>query len=65
VDSLTEIAVPMAWQLSTYRSKTFLYGPYEQQNMIAVVLVGIILFSAYVMAREALFTPARQDMVDL
>ena len=46
-------------------SKVFPYGLYKLENVIAVVLAGMVFFTAYEIAREAIFTPARQATVDL
>jgi cation diffusion facilitator family transporter len=65
VDLLTAIGVLIGLKLSTRKSKTFPYGLYKLENVIAVVLAGMVFFTAYEIAREALFTPVRQATVDL
>ena len=65
VDLLTAIGVLIGLKLSTRKSRAFPYGLYKLENVIAVVLAGMIFFTAYEIAREALFTPARQATVDL
>ena len=65
VDLLTAIGVLIGLKLSTRKSKAFPYGLYKLENVIAVVLAGMVFFTAYEIAREALFTPTRQATVDL
>jgi len=65
VDLLTAIGVLMGLKLSTRKSKAFPYGLYKLENVIAVVLAGMVFFTAYEIAREAIFTPTRQATVDL
>jgi cation diffusion facilitator family transporter len=65
VDLLTAIGVLIGLKLSMRKSKAFPYGLYKLENVIAVVLAGMVFFTAYEIAREALFTPARQATVDL
>ena len=65
VDLLTAIAVLIGLKLSTRKSKAFPYGLYKLENVITVVMAGMIFFTAYEIAQQALFTPARQATVDL
>ena len=65
VDLLAAIGVLIGLKLSTRKTKTFPYGLYKLENVIAVVLAGMIFLTAYEIAREALFTPTRQATVDL
>jgi hypothetical protein len=46
VDLLTAIGVLMGLKLSTRKSETFPYGLYKLENVIAVVLAGMIFFTA-------------------
>ncbi len=64
VDLLTAVAVLIGLRLSTRKSKDFPYGLYKLENVVAVVLAVMIFFTAYEIARDALFTPARQATVD-
>ena len=65
VDLLTAIGVLIGLKLSTRKSKAFPYGLYKLENVITVVLAGMVFFTAYEIARDALFSPARQATVDL
>jgi divalent metal cation (Fe/Co/Zn/Cd) transporter len=65
VDLLTAIGVLVGLKLSTRKSKAFPYGLYKLENVITVVLAGMVFFTTYEIARDALFTPARQTRVDL
>jgi cation diffusion facilitator family transporter len=65
VDLLTAIGVLVGLKLSTRKSKAFPYGLYKLENVITVVLAGMVFFTAYEIARDALFSPARQAAVDL
>ena len=63
VDLLTAIGVLIGLKLSTRKSKDFPYGLYKLENVITVVLAVMIFFTAYEIARDALFAPARQATV--
>jgi cation diffusion facilitator family transporter len=65
VDLLTAIAVLVGLKLSTRKSKSFPYGLYKIENVVTVVLAGMVFFTAYEIAQDALFTPAHQATVDL
>jgi cation diffusion facilitator family transporter len=65
VDLLTAIGVLIGVKLSTRKSKAFPYGLHKLENVVMVVLAGMIFFTAYEIARNALFAPARQATVDL
>jgi len=64
VDLLTAVGVLIGLKLSTRKSKDFPYGMYKLENMVAVGLAGMIFVTAYEIARDALFTPAREATVD-
>lgn len=64
VDLVAAIAVLIGLKLATRKSRTFPYGLYKLENVVAVGLAGMIFFTAYEIAREALFTPARPATVD-
>ncbi|MBL7183704.1 MAG: cation diffusion facilitator family transporter [Anaerolineae bacterium] len=64
VDLLTAVAVLIGLKLSTRKSKDFPYGLYKLENVVAVVLAVMIFFTAYEIARDALFTPTRLATVD-
>jgi len=59
VDLLTAVAVLIGLKLSARKSKDFPYGLYKLENVVAVVLAVMIFFTAYEIARDALFTPTR------
>ena len=65
VDLLAAIGVLIGLKLSTRKSKEFPYGLYKLENVITVALAGMVFFTAYEIARDALFTSARQATVDL
>jgi cation diffusion facilitator family transporter len=65
VDLLTAIGVLIGLRLSTRKSKTFPYGLYKLENVVTVVLAVMVFFTAYEIARDALFAPVRQATVDL
>jgi cation diffusion facilitator family transporter len=64
VDLLTAVAVLIGLKLSTRKSKDFPYGLYKLENVVAVGLAVMIFFTAYEIARDALFTPPRLATVD-
>ena len=64
VDLLTAVAVLIGLRLSTRKSKDFPYGLYKLENVVAVGLAVMIFFTAYEIARDALFTPTRLATVD-
>ncbi len=64
VDFLTAVAVLIGLKLSTRKSKTFPYGLYKLENVIAVGLALMVFLTAYEIARDALFAPPRQTTVD-
>jgi cation diffusion facilitator family transporter len=65
VDLLTAVGVLIGLKLSTRKSKAFPYGLYKLENVVTVILAGMVFFTAYEIARDALSTPARQATVDL
>jgi len=65
VDLLTAIGVLIGLKLATRKSKEFPYGLYKLENVVTVALAGMVFFTAYEIAHDALFTPARQATVDL
>jgi cation diffusion facilitator family transporter len=64
VDFLTAVGVLIGLRLSTRKSKDFPYGLYKLENVVTVVLAVMIFVTAYEIARDALFTPARQATVN-
>jgi cation diffusion facilitator family transporter len=64
VDLLAAVAVLVGLRLSTRKSKAFPYGLYKLENVVAVVLAGMIFFTAYEIAHDAIFAPTRLTTVD-
>jgi cation diffusion facilitator family transporter len=64
VDLLTAVAVLIGLRLSTRKSKSFPYGLYKLENVVAVGLAVMIFFTAYEIARDAFFEPTRLATVD-
>jgi cation diffusion facilitator family transporter len=64
VDLLTAVGVLIGLKLSTRKSKSFPYGLYKLENVVTVALAVMIFFTAYEIAQDALFSPARQATVD-
>ncbi len=64
VDLLAAIGVLIGLKLSTRKSKVFPYGLYKLENVIAVVLAGMVFFTAYEIAHDAIFAPTRLATVD-
>jgi cation diffusion facilitator family transporter len=64
VDLVTAVAVLIGLKLSTRKTKAFPYGLYKLENVITVGLAVMIFVTAYEIARDALFTPARRASVD-
>jgi cation diffusion facilitator family transporter len=53
-DGLASVAVLLGLKVSNHRSPAFPYGLYKAENVVAVVLGGLILFTAYDVAHDAL-----------
>jgi cation diffusion facilitator family transporter len=64
VDFLTAVAVLIGLKLSTRKTSEFPYGLYKLENVITVGLALMIFVTAYEIARDALFTPSREAVVD-
>ncbi len=64
VDLLAAVAVLVGLKLSTRKSKAFPYGLYKLENVVAVVLAGMIFLTAYEIAHDAIFAPTRLATVD-
>lgn len=64
VDLLTAIGVLIGLKLSTRKTKAFPYGLYKLENVITVVLAGMTFFTAYEIAREAIFASPSVATVD-
>jgi divalent metal cation (Fe/Co/Zn/Cd) transporter len=64
VDFLTAVGVLIGLKLATRKSKAFPYGLYKIENVVSVVLAVMTFFTAYEIARDALFAPARVATVN-
>jgi cation diffusion facilitator family transporter len=65
VDLLTAIGVLIGLRFSTRKSRSFPYGLYKLENVVAVVLAVMTFVTVYEIARDALFEPPRQAVVDV
>jgi cation diffusion facilitator family transporter len=65
VDLLAAIGVLIGIKLATRKSRAFPYGLYKLENLVTVVLAGMIFVTAYEIGREALFTPLYETTVSL
>jgi cation diffusion facilitator family transporter len=64
VDLMASVAVLVGLKISRRRSVSFPYGLYKVENVIAVGVAGLILFTAFEIVREALFAHQRQTTVN-
>jgi cation diffusion facilitator family transporter len=64
VDMMASVAVLVGLKISQRRSKSFPYGLYKVENVIAVGVAGLIFFTAFEIIREALFAHQRQTTVN-
>ncbi|MCX6072508.1 MAG: cation diffusion facilitator family transporter [Chloroflexi bacterium] len=64
VDLMASVAVLVGLKISRRRSESFPYGLYKVENVIAVGVAGLILFTAFEIIREALFAHQRQTTVN-
>lgn len=58
VDLLASVAVLVGINLSERKSRTFPYGLYKVENVVAVGVAILIFFTGYEIAREAIFAKA-------
>jgi len=63
VDLVASIAVLIGLKLSQRKSKSFPYGLYKVENVVAVAIALLIFFTGYEIAREALLAPPRVAFV--
>jgi cation diffusion facilitator family transporter len=54
IDIVASVSVLIGLRLATRHSRTFPMGLYKLENLIAIVIGGLILFGAYNLAREAI-----------
>ena len=63
VDLVASVAVLLGVKISERKSRSFPYGLYKVENVVAVGVAILIFFTGYEIAREALFTDARSATV--
>jgi cation diffusion facilitator family transporter len=63
VDLMASVAVLFGLKISQRRSKSFPYGLYKVENVIAVGVAGLIFLTAFEIIREAFFAYQRQTTV--
>jgi cation diffusion facilitator family transporter len=64
VDLMSSVAVLVGLKISQRRSKSFPYGLYKVENMIAVGMAGLIFFTGFEIVREAFSASQRQTTVN-
>ena len=57
IDLLGAVAVLVGIRLAARTSRAFPYGLYKIESLVAVGLAGLVLLTAYEIARDALFAP--------
>lgn len=57
IDLLGAVAVLVGIRLAARTSRVFPYGLYKIESLVAVGLAGLVLLTAYEVARDALFAP--------
>ena len=57
-DLLGAVAVLLGIRLATRKSHRFPYGMYKVESIVAVILAGLVVLTAYEIARDAVFAPA-------
>ena len=60
IDLLGAVAVLLGIRLAARKSGAFPYGLYKIESLVAVGLAGLVLLTAYEIARDAVFAPAAQ-----
>lgn len=64
VDLLASVVVLIGLRISQRRSISFPYGLYKVENIVSVMLSGLIFFTGYEIAREALLGSQKQTVVN-
>lgn len=64
VDLMSSVAVLVGLKISQRRSKSFPYGLYKVENVIAVGMAGLIFFTGFEIVREAFSASKRQTTVN-
>jgi len=65
VDLMASVVVLIGLRISQRRSKSFPYGLYKVENVVSVMLAGLIFFTGYEIVREALFSYRGQTNVSV
>ena len=63
VDLVASVAVLVGLKISRRRSKSFPYGLYKVENVVAVGVAVLIFFTGYEIVKEAVFAPPREATV--
>jgi cation diffusion facilitator family transporter len=63
VDLAASVAVLVGLKISQRRSKSFPYGLYKVENVVAVGVALLIFFTGYEIVREAIFSPLQKATV--
>jgi cation diffusion facilitator family transporter len=64
VDLMSSVAVLVGLKISQRRSKSFPYGLYKVENVIAVGMAGLIFFTGFEIVRDAFSASQRQTTVN-
>jgi cation diffusion facilitator family transporter len=65
VDLMASVVVLIGLRISQRKSKSFPYGLYKVENVVSVLLAGLIFFTGYEIVREAVFSSGGQTKVNL
>jgi cation diffusion facilitator family transporter len=65
VDLMASVVVLIGLKISQRRNKSFPYGLYKVENVVAVVVSGLIFYTAYEIVREALLGIQKPTTVNL
>jgi cation diffusion facilitator family transporter len=65
VDLLASVVVLIGLKISQRKNKSFPYGLYKVENVVAVVLSGLIFYTGYEIAREALLSVQKPTTVNI
>src|SRR4030042_1264025 len=65
VDLMASVVVLIGLRISQRRSKSFPYGLYKVENVVSVMLAGLIFFTGYEIVREALLSYRGQTTVSV
>jgi cation diffusion facilitator family transporter len=65
IDLMASVAVLVGLKISKRKSKSFPYGLYKVENLVAVGVSLLIFFTGFEIIREAIFAPPRETSVNL